>query len=165
MWFSCRGRHMYNFVWGGPPNFLFFLVYYFFHKSTTCKKYCWKCRMIKKPARMAHSHETLKFQCNHVSWCFAADMQESDVSAASPAVNHDKYIIRLWESQQSRQWGGCSGVLVHNITVYWVFTLNVQYLKSGLMGPGTSWPQPEWSPYQPGGCMAHLFHKTLQWIK
>lgn len=31
-------------------------------------------------------------------------LQESDVSAAKhPPVNHDKYIIRLWEPQQSRQ--------------------------------------------------------------
>lgn len=51
-------------------------------------------------------------------------------------------------------------VLVVEQKTGWVLIL--QCLMSGPMGPGTSWPQPEWSPYQPGRCMVHLFHKTLQ---
>lgn len=54
-------------------------------------------------------------------------------------------------------------VAVGEEKIGWVLIL--QCLMSGLMGPGTSWPQPEWSPYQPGRCMVHLFHKTLQGIK
>lgn len=42
---------------------------------------------------------------------------------------------------------------------------NSQYLRSGLLDPGTSWPRPEWCPFQPGRCTVRLFHKTLQWVK
>lgn len=152
-----------QFCKGCPPKYFSFCLYYFFQKSIMCKKK-WKCRVIEKPTSMMHSQETLKFQYNYVAWCFAADTQESDVSAPSP--------LELTMTNTSSAFGNhCSpdnwvGVMVsgRNISL-WVFTLILRYLMSGLMGPGTSWPQPEWSPYQLGRCMVHLFHKTLHWIK
>lgn len=81
-------------------------------------------------------------------------------------LNNKHYLLSRCQQQQQidpQSWGDeVDSALKSSV---WMFTLNSQYLMSGPLGPETSWPQLEWSPYQPEHCKVHLCHKTLQKVE